>query len=92
MGVVLPPAAGFPDSFIRLVPIVDDIISEAYQGLLHFAIEMPAVKSKLCRGVNHLSVDIELQLIRAALPIRTGFESWYPRKCPNSRSTGALPP
>ena len=69
-------AAGtrLPDALIRQGPMIDNVVAEADQDFLHFAIQMMAMKSVLRGGVNHFSVHVELHLVARAVAnaYRTG--------------------
>jgi hypothetical protein len=74
MNEVLPPSARFPHAFVRLPPSRCQVFQyDRPQGLAAFG-RLHACLERLKRRVGNLAEDVDLQLLDAAFPIRTGEE------------------
>ena len=62
MGVVEAAGAAFPDPLVRLAPAPADRLAETVEHARRVAVEAPAAGSEPRHGVDHLAVDIELEL------------------------------
>src|SRR5438270_3502691 len=63
MRVVLRPGARLPNAFVRLIPIVRDVLADVDQHLLRGPVEVVSVKRELRGGIHHFAVNIELHLV-----------------------------
>ena len=62
MRMILPSRPRFPDTLVRLIPILGYEVSEADQRVAHIVIEFPTVERELRGRIDHLAINVELQL------------------------------
>jgi hypothetical protein len=62
----------FPDAVVGLLPVTANELTELAEHLLRFPIQLPTRLQKVCDGLDHLSVYVELQLVAGAVPDANG--------------------
>ena len=67
MGVILTFRPRLPYPLVGTLPIVQNVVAEAEQRLLHVTVELATMKRILCGCIDYFPVNIELQL--TACPI-----------------------
>jgi len=54
--------SGLPDAVIWTLPVPADVLAEVAEHLHRLSVECPAAMAQLPNGIDHLAVDVELQL------------------------------
>ena len=67
VGEVLAAAAGFPDAFVGLVPVIAEPVDHVRDGGPALVGRLQAARVDLGDGVERLAVDVELQLVGGAV-------------------------
>ena len=70
-------ASHFPDPVVRLVPDVLQVVQDG-QYQICAPVDLPGEGVSSCgeRRVQHLAKYVELELLEAWLPTRTGLDPW----------------
>jgi hypothetical protein len=74
MGVVPALAADLPQSVVRLAPVLADELPNWPQHALLGIVERAAVIDERESALDHGPIDVELKLLDALLPTRTGLD------------------
>src|SRR5215469_10390120 len=67
MGMMATAGTRLPNALVREVPVLGGVLAKADERLLHLAIEFAAVGSVLRGGIDHLAIDVQLQLVASGV-------------------------